>query len=229
MRTKITSIGNAGFLVARGESGVAIDPLFDASLGIASGVLEAVAHLDVILITHSHWDHFDAEGVTRLAKRCGCVVVGPPSATRGLKGRLPAEFIREVSLPGPGAMASIRHKGMTVTAIRTMHGQEHLSYLVDMKGFRFFHDGDNEKTGCMDWSVLNDLDAILLCPWQGADWVRFLDTLAVPHWFIMHLSEEEIEQHERGEFFPDLCDHVPKGLVVLRPGESRLMEDGEAA
>jgi hypothetical protein len=36
----------------------------------------------------------------------------------------------------------------------------------------------------------------------------------------MHLTGEELDQHAAGRFLPDICDRVPPGLVVLRPGGS---------
>jgi len=111
---------------------------------------------------------------------------------------------------------------VTITAFRTFHAMGHNSYLVETPAFRFFHDGDNEDTRRLDAAALGRLDALLIGPWQGSGWVEFVERLAPARWFLMHLSEEELDQHEAGAFLPDLCGHVPlpDRLVVLRPGQS---------
>ena len=38
------------------------------------------------------------------------------------------------------------------------------------------------------------------------------------------LTEEELADHEKGKFLPEICDHVPEGLMVLRPGHSYKFE-----
>jgi len=138
----------------------------------------------------------------------------------------------------------------TITAFRTFHAMGHNSYLVETPTFRFFHDGDNEDTRRIDPAALvgtanapnaanpeshspdsqdsrfaparGRLDALFIGPWQGSGWVDFIEKLSPARWFLMHLSEEELDQHEAGKFLPDLCDHVPlpDRLVVLRPGQS---------
>ena len=107
-----------------------------------------------------------------------------------------------------------------VTAFRTFHGRGHNSYLVEAAGLRFFHDGDNEDTTRIPVSALGRLDALLIGPWQGSGWVEFIEKLSPPRYFLMHLSEEELDEHAAGRFLPGICERVPKGLVVLRPGQS---------
>jgi len=107
-----------------------------------------------------------------------------------------------------------------ITAFLTFHGQAHNSYLIELPGFRCFHDGDNEKTPRLDAAVLGKLDALMLGPWQGSGWVNCIERLAPQRYFLMHLTDEELAEHAQDRFLPDLCDHVPKGLVVLRPGET---------
>jgi L-ascorbate metabolism protein UlaG (beta-lactamase superfamily) len=107
-----------------------------------------------------------------------------------------------------------------VKAFRTFHGRGHNSYLIESAGLRFFHDGDNGNTTRIPASALGRIDALMIGPWQGSGWVEFIEKLSPSRYFLMHLSEEELDEHEAGRFLPGICARVPKGLVVLRPGQS---------
>jgi len=176
-------------------------------------------------VTHSHWDHFDARQVADVANRTGATVVGPATVARALRGIVPSDALVEMepALAGKQGNALLQKAELpaaTVTAFRTFHSRDHNSYLAETPGFRFFHDGDNEETRRIDAAALGRLDALLIGPWLGSGWVEFIEKLAPARWFLMHLSDEELDQHEAGRFLPDLCDHVPERLVVLRPGQS---------
>ena len=232
-QTIITSLGNAGFQLTRGQTCILIDPFFCGLPGVAASPCAGthrMSRIDLILITHDHWDHFNADDVTQAAGRTAAVVVGSQKVIRKLSGLVSADSLIEMEPAALGqreksASLSTRTADMAVTAFRTYHGEGHNSYLVELPGLRFFHDGDNERTQCLDRSLLKNLDALMICPWQGSGWVEFIDTLKSRYWFLMHLTEDELDAHKRGEFFPDLCDHVPAGLVALRPGESMVLDE----
>jgi len=206
---------------------ILVDPFFSGVPGVAGRPAAKAAdipHVNLILITHDHWDHFSEREITAAVRATGAVVAGPASVISRLKGCMPAAKLREMEPPAPGRGEKCRGItegvcGAAVTGFRTHHGRAHNSYLVEMEGFRFFHDGDNEKTDILDRRFLMNLDAIMICPWQGSGWVAFLDVLAPRYWFLMHMTDEELDAHDRGAFFPDLCDHIPAGLVALRPGQ----------
>ena len=123
---------------------------------------------------------------------------------------------------GNAANASVDLPLARITAFRTFHSPDHNSYLVEMPGCRFFHDGDNEDTRRIDVAALGRIDALFIGPWQGSGWVDFIETVKPTRWFLMHLTDEELDQQKAGTFLPDLCDHVPESdkLVTLGPGES---------
>jgi L-ascorbate metabolism protein UlaG (beta-lactamase superfamily) len=214
--TTVQSLGNAGFAVRHGEATILLDPVFLEAPAPDPGVRRAL-----ILVTHEHWDHLSPDRIAAEGARLGATVVGPRRVIRqlqrGICGGLP---LLEMEPPGPGASVRTVAAGIPVTAVRTVHGQAHNSYLVELPGFRFLHDGDNEDTGQLNRALLADLDALMIAPWQGSGWVDFIEGVRPRRWFLMHMSDEELDQHERGEFFPDLCDHVPAGLIALRPGQS---------
>lgn len=225
MGATITLIGNEGFHVAAGGAGVFIDAFCDAVPALPPGLAERRAEL--ILVTHSHWDHFGADAVAAAAERTGASVLGPPGVCRALRKRLPAErMVAMDPAPAPrgqlAAAATAVVRSAKVSAFRTRHSHDHNSYLVEMGGLRFFHDGDNEETRCLDPAALRPLDALFIGPWQGSGWAQFVEAVAPRRWFLMHLSDEELAEHEAGVFLTETCGcrRVPADLVVLHPGES---------
>ena len=225
--TIVTALGNAGFAVTRDGACVLVDPFFEGAPRVPpvrSRDAGSGRGLTLILITHDHWDHFNADKVIAAARN-GAVVGGGQRVIRKLEGRVPAEALVELepASPGPGEKCkglSFQRAGAAVTAFRTFHSHGHNSYLVDMGGVRFFHDGDNERTQLVDPAALGKLDAVMLCCWQGSGWVEFLDALNYRHWLLMHLDEEELDAHERRTFLPPLCARVPRDAIALRPGQS---------
>ncbi len=182
---------------------------------------------DLILVTHAHWDHFDRDGVQAAAAGAGAVVAGPRSVCRALEGRVPPGRLIELEPTPPprgrfAAPTTANVGPIRVQAFRTAHSRDHNSYLVQLPGFRLFHDGDNERTACLDGAALRPLDALLIAPWRGSGWADFVRATGATRWFLMHLTEEELREHEAGTFLSDSCGctDVPDNLVVLRPGES---------
>ncbi len=229
MRARVTLIGNEGFLIEAGATRILIDAFYGAIPGMASAAAlsaQSIEKADLILVTHAHWDHFSAREVADVANRTGASVVGPAAVTNELRRKVAAERLVKLEPPATrqrfAASQKVELPAATVTAFRTFHALGHNSYLVETPGFRFFHDGDNEDTRRIDAAALGRLDALLIGPWQGSGWVEFIEKLSPARWFLMHLSEEELDQHEAGTYLPDLCDHVPlpDRLVVLRPGQA---------
>lgn len=230
MTTQLTLIGNEGFRIESGNTVIFIDAFYHPIPGVAGAPSPQAQQADqatLILVTHAHWDHFDSGAVAAAARRTGSQVAGPRGVIAALRGRLPDSALVEME-PAPRAGSSkipfIKREFATasITAFRTFHGGEHNSYLIELPAFRCFHDGDNEKTRRLDAEVLGKLDALLIGPWQGSGWVNCIERLAPKKYFLMHLTEEELDQHAQNRFLPDLCDHVPEGLVVLRPGATHL-------
>jgi len=230
MGATVTLIGNEGFRIDTPDATIFIDAFYGAIPGVAgTPALRArkVEKADLILVTHAHWDHFQAADVARVARRTGAAVVGPGAVIQELEGVLPAEALVKLE-PTRAARTgfALSEKAIlpaaTITAYRTFHAMGHNSYLVETPSFRFFHDGDNEDTTRLDAAALGRLDALFIGPWLGSGWVDFIEKLAPARWFLMHLSDEEFDQHEAGTFLPDLCDHVPlpDRLITLRPGQS---------
>jgi L-ascorbate metabolism protein UlaG (beta-lactamase superfamily) len=238
---RVTSLGNAGFLVATPSHAVAFDPfawdlpvlasaIADAGRSAPAAARERPKQIDIIFITHSHWDHFDRAKVAALASATGASVCGPSTVTRSLAGLLPPDRLLEAE-PRPSAEERSRgaHRApcrsfdvgaAAITAFRSVHSRDHTSYLVELDGVRLFHDGDNEDTTAYDRAAFRDLDLLMLCPWKGSRWVEFIEAIRPRRWLLMHLDEEEICRHREGRFLPELCERIPMEPDALSPGES---------
>ncbi len=101
---------------------------------------------DVIVFSHWHEDHFDADSVPGFASHSETVFVGPPSCARRLTGQGIAPD-RVVSL----RVGEARQIGpVAVTAIPAWHDVEGLETpdaigtLIDFSGVTVYHSGDTE-------------------------------------------------------------------------------------
>jgi L-ascorbate metabolism protein UlaG (beta-lactamase superfamily) len=225
---EIRLIGNEGFRLHAGDAEIYIDAFYHPIPGMASAPVlrgKDVAKADLILVTHEHMDHFRVGEAAEVACRTGAIVAGPRAVIKSLAGKVPADALREMepsAAPArePARTVKLELPFAAVKAFRTFHGRGHNSYLIESAGLRFFHDGDNGNTTRIPASALGRIDALMIGPWQGSGWVEFIEKLSPSRYFLMHLSEEELDEYEAGRFLPGICARVPKGLVVLRPGQS---------
>ncbi|MDI6774800.1 MAG: MBL fold metallo-hydrolase [Verrucomicrobiota bacterium] len=225
---RVTALGNAGFLIVSRSASILLDPFIQLVPGVQPLGAAAVGKNSSILVTHDHCDHLNVRAVIEAAS-CGAVVLGPEPAVRALSRHVPSRSLIQLDPDDVGGRADADVVGARVTAFRTSHSRAHNSYLVELDGFRVFDDGDNEHTNCLDRSAIRELDALFLCPWQGSGWVDFIEGIKPRHWFLMHMTEVEFAEHDRGRFLPELCDHIPMNPVALRPGALFTIARGQAA
>jgi L-ascorbate metabolism protein UlaG (beta-lactamase superfamily) len=228
----ITSLGNAGFHISSSSHNFLFDPvpaLFPDRMDKILQYIDSIPSLDMILITHSHWDHCDVRFLTDAAQMKNAMVIGPEPVMKKLAILKSKGLTRELqpenrAAGGSYPYVSITQNGMSITAFNTFHGQSHNSYLVEVDGWRILHDGDNERTQEFSRSDLRFPDIVLLCPWQGSGWVEFLESVHPSWWILQHLDEEELLQHQQNQFLSNLCDRVPMQPVSLNFLETKMFE-----
>ena len=155
----LTWIGHASFLLQLGGLNILIDPHLTerASPVSFAGPRRVVApalsfadlpRIDIVLVSHNHYDHMDAETLERLAAQAG----GPPRyfVGLGLKRWFEARGIdTAVELDWWDSRAV---DGVTVTFVPVQHWSKRTlwdanetlwgGYMVESQRFRFFHAGD---------------------------------------------------------------------------------------
>lgn len=185
-RVALCWLGQAGFIVRGSQVTALIDPflapyegrLYESSLPPAT-----VTEIDVVLCTHEHVDHFDAESAPAIAQASpGAVFVVPlPIVDMVAEAGISHERVVGVQ---PGEPVEIA--GLTVRAVSAMHGVtmedaygfgetlsegliRFLGYVIDVDSVRLYHAGDTIHYEGME-SQLRELSVdVAMLPINGRD------------------------------------------------------------
>ncbi len=179
-------LGQAGFIVRGSRATALIDPflapyegrLYESSLPPATAT-----EINVVLCTHEHVDHFDADSAPAIAQASpGAVFVVPlPIVDMVVEAGISQERIVGVQ---PGEPVEV--PGLTARAVPAMHGVtmedaygfgeslsdglvRFLGYVVDIDGVRLYHAGDTIYYQGME-SRLRELSVdVAMLPINGRD------------------------------------------------------------
>ena len=225
-------LGNEGFMVSRGEDVVLIDALFGEGVAGYSVVPRKIrknlkkargdyAEVDLVLASHFHPDHFEAEAVVEhLEANPGAHFLGPGQTTDrvvALEEELRPRVLR--LWPDSGEKLDYEHRGIHLTAVRLHHGAapaQNLGWIVEMGGLRWLHFGDTEITaeeirplGLREEGI----DVALLPYWyfDTAQWQPVLEEIGARHLVAMHLAVPEAPGHYFGE-----AGSLEKQMQVIR-------------
>jgi len=165
---EVTYLGNAGFLISSGEHQILIDGLYRGDAGgyatIPPETLEKLEQaeapydaIDLVLVTHHHPDHFDAQSVARhLQNNPGARFISTPQAVERLRGAVD-DFSAlasrvQAELPAEDLQSLVELPGIKIHAMNLHHGRgaatpvENLGFLVELDGKKFLHVGDTEAS-----------------------------------------------------------------------------------
>jgi len=159
----ITYVANEGFLVSSAGRKVLIDGIFTEGFGRfdtpTAEVLDQERnarppfdHLDALLVTHYHPDHFSpADVVCHLANDPPAILIGPPQVGDLLKPidgyAAVAQQIR-IASPAPSETAESAVRDFSVKSMALQHlsdregKHQNLGFLLYLGGFTLFHVGD---------------------------------------------------------------------------------------
>jgi L-ascorbate metabolism protein UlaG (beta-lactamase superfamily) len=163
---EVTYLGNAGFLISSGEHQVLIDGLYRGDTGgyavIPPETLQKLEQaeapydtIDLVLATHHHPDHFDAQSVARhLQNNPEARFISTPQAVERLRDAVD-DFSTlasrvQAELPAEGLQSLVELPGIKIHAMNLHHGRgaatpvENLGFLVELDGKKFLHVGDTE-------------------------------------------------------------------------------------
>ncbi len=140
---EIEFLGHSGFLISNGNGKrIAIDPY---------NVSDKVEKVDLILITHSHYDHCSIKDISKLARN-GTVVVVPPDVQSKITK------IEGVNMQIAEVGDELDIQGVKIEALHAYNVNKEyhpknegwLGYLLKMNEVIIYHAGDSDKISEME-------------------------------------------------------------------------------
>ena len=243
-RVEVIYLANEGFLLRAGKRKVLIDAVFGRGLEgyphlgpdlrreLQRGE-EPFDYIDLVLATHHHSDHFDAQAVARfLANHPESRFVSTKQAMAELERVVPASSplrkqIRAVD-PSAGKAESLKVDGISLEVFNLPHrlGEkevEDLGFLVDLYGVTVLHVGDAEVTAeeyRASGLAARRVDIALLTPWTIGSLVKAVSAERI---VVMHLPEWDApESHFRGSgslegLIRSVREVVPEAIILRKP------------
>ncbi len=137
MLKNIKRLGHAGFAINALDKIIVIDPF----------QIKEIVPADIILITHSHYDHCSVEDIDKI-KKSDTVIVTEAESAKKLSGNV------RVVKPGD----KINVSGVQIEAVKayntnkTFHPKTNgwLGFIITVDGIRIYHAGDTDLIPEMD-------------------------------------------------------------------------------
>ncbi len=251
----VTWIGHASFVLRLGGALVATDPVFASRMGpsrrlTAPGVAPAqLPPMDVVTVSHSHYDHMDIPSLRALAARGRPLFIVPKDNGVLLRS---AGIERVAEL---GWWESTEANGVRVTCVPSQHWSMRVpwdrnerlwgGFVYESRDGVAYHAGDTamsdmvfsgiaERCPRIDWAMLpiGAYDPTWFMSGQhmgpeeaGRAWELLgARTLVAMHWGTFKLTDEPVsEPPERIRAWFDEHGHSREKLWVLDVGETRAL------
>jgi len=242
-KTEVQWLSHAAFrITSPGGKVIVIDPAVTVIPATPPEYrkLEALGKVDVLLVTHGHWDHItDAPA---LAKLNNIPMYAPGDLNNALMtlGVLPEKQLPRFNKSGRLSPAP----GIHFTAVRAEHssvyvwknpatgkdethpGGEPIGYIIELEnGFKIWHMGDTGLFGDMRWIAEHYKPDLVLLPIGGrftmdaADAAYALRELIKPKYAIpMHYRVTPGQKTPPEQLVEALGDSATK-LILMKPGE----------
>ena len=155
---RITYIGNEGFLIEGDGQKIAVDALFAGFRGddiprerqqLMRDAAPPFDNIDLLLVTHSHGDHFEASIVTdHLVNNPNAVLVSTQDVVRRVQEQYPGDDLDERIFGyfvDRGQSEEGTFNGIDVKIIYLSHGPggvRNNGYIVQVAGYKLLHMGD---------------------------------------------------------------------------------------
>lgn len=161
----ITFVGHATVLFQGSSATVLTDPFWADSIlwGVTRSLAPAIPlsqlpSVDVVLVSHTHPDHFDSKAIQALNPKP--IVVMPWGRGRSLKKK----GFTVVDLE---PWETWEHKGVKITAVPARHNAWHnLGYVVEMDGRKIYFTGDTKLFDDLSRLKEERID-LMLMPYGG--------------------------------------------------------------
>jgi L-ascorbate metabolism protein UlaG (beta-lactamase superfamily) len=227
--TRITYLGHSTFrFVTAGGEQIIIDPFLTENPQTPDE-LKRVGELDIILITHGHFDHFS--DVMPLQGQTGAATVSNFEIfsylqRQGVENAVPVQKGGTVQVGGIKVTAThaFHSSSIALDDGSFIYGGEPMGYVIEFEsGFKVYHAGDTAVFGDMqligelyrpDIALLPIGDQVVMSPYEAAHAARLL---GIPHVVPIHYgtfpfvpgTPEEFQEH-LNEIAPDTTVHVMK-------------------
>ena len=238
--TDITFVGHATILIRTDGLNIITDPMFSAGppfhvfkrANDAGMCVDELPKIDVILISHSHLDHFDKRSLRKMSKQS--MVIVPPGYRKKLE-RMGFTDVRE--LDGK-SWESARIGKVGITAVKSYHARNCNGYVIKGKHTLYFPGDTGYFDGIKKIAERFKVDVVFLplMRWipllrlfnhhidaeQAVEMVKVLKPAkyAIPiHWGFYPRSETEMK------IFVSMMKKEGFGnkLLVLRNGEKKTL------
>jgi L-ascorbate metabolism protein UlaG (beta-lactamase superfamily) len=162
----VTFVDNDCFLIASEGQKILFDPHERLSQNIRKQLREGEAPfdgIDLILVTHTHSDHFDSKLVGEILRRNPQALFGSTQqAVNDLQGELEdySKITERVWIfePGEGDMIEAELKGVKIKVMNFPHGVPimNLGFIFEIDGWRVLHTGDVAKPEILEMYDLSE-------------------------------------------------------------------------
>ncbi|MHA1905760.1 MAG: MBL fold metallo-hydrolase [Candidatus Thorarchaeota archaeon] len=130
--------GYAGILFRTRNGSVGID----LALGVDVEVIDAIPELDLFLITHKHYDHFNKKIVMRIFEKTTATIIAEPIVAGELAKKIPPDRLI-FGEPGEKRQTDFKIGNVTVTAAMGVHPCPITVYKIKWDNLTVFHAGDS--------------------------------------------------------------------------------------
>jgi L-ascorbate metabolism protein UlaG (beta-lactamase superfamily) len=240
-RLDITYLGNMGVLIEAGNRRVVIDGLHHGGvshdytevpaemLAALETAREPFGHLDFLLVTHRHADHFDPASVRSRLSRDSTVMIVAARETvdslfaDGSRSSSRPPTVRAIT-PAPGTEERVERDGVTVRVLNLPHNPvrsrrpENVGFLVQLGGHTVLHVGDadpDERTFAAYRLADRRIDVAIVPYWYPTSRVELIRKIIAPR----YLVATHVGPGEGPEAAARVTKAFPDATVFTRPGE----------
>ena len=147
MSNKIQFLGHSFFKISIGKTNILIDPFFDNNPKQAKRLIKcpvsisSLKDIDLILVSHEHFDHFEKKSIEEIVRRERSLVFGHRSVLNELD-------VRDSHKVNVDVAKNFNFEGIEISAFHVHHTNSFypLGFHIKYKGFSLIHFGDSTLT-----------------------------------------------------------------------------------
>jgi L-ascorbate metabolism protein UlaG (beta-lactamase superfamily) len=244
----ITQLAVAGFMVTAGGKTLVIDALHrhptQGPEPETRKKLESAAppfdKIDIVLISHSHSDHFHTEAVaSHLTHNPHAVVVTGKLVRDRLADHSDFDTFgdRVIAVtPEPEEIVEIEANGLQMKVFRVSHGErgndysmDNLAMMIDLAGTKIFNPGDivpTGQTGIFEKARLHrDGIDIAFLPFTMFDETEYPEAAAIIDQYLepRYIVPSHLYEQHFGAFTDKIEDRYPNSIIFRSQGEVKVL------